>query len=308
MHHIVTDGWSLGVLVRELAALYGAYSRRRARRRLPELAGPVRRLRRVAARAAARRGLEAQLGYWRAQLAGAPPAARAARPIARARRAEPARRSLPVELSAELTSRAEGARPARGRDAVHDAAGGVSSLLSRYTGQPDVVVGAPIANRRRREVEGLIGFFVNTLVAAHRPLGRPELPRLLGRVRESSLGAYAHQDVPFEKLVEELRPGAESESHAALPGHVRVAERAGVALGTAGPGGRAAGQSASGTAKFDLMLVARERTDRAARRTSSTARTCSTAATVERMLGHFATLLEGVVRRPEQSDLASCRC
>ena len=101
------------------------------------------------------------------------------------------------------------------------------SLLYRYTGQEDIVVGSPIANRNRTEIEGLIGFFVNTLVLRSNFSGNPTFKELLAQVREMALGAYAHQDLPFEKLVEELQPRTQSQSLAVVSGDVCSAERSG---------------------------------------------------------------------------------
>ena len=104
--------------------------------------------------------------------------------------------------------------------------GGFDVLMSRYSGQEDVALGTDIANRNRAEIEGLIGFFVNQLVLRVEVRAAESFSELLKRVREVCLGAYAHQDVPFEKLVEELQPERDLEPVAALPGETDLAERA----------------------------------------------------------------------------------
>ena len=204
MHHIVSDGWSMAVLFRELGALYGAYSAGRP----PPLAPlPIQ----YADFAVWQRQwlsdgvLAGQLDYWRGCLAGLPvlqlPTDRrrpSVQTFAGARQAM----ALPGNLRDGLASlsRAEGATLFMTMLAVF------AVLLHRYSGQDDIVVGSPIANRKRSETEGLIGFFVNSLVMRVDVSGDPNFRALLGRVREVALGAYEHQDLPFEKLVEELDP------------------------------------------------------------------------------------------------------
>ncbi|MET0395834.1 MAG: condensation domain-containing protein, partial [Longimicrobiaceae bacterium] len=203
MHHIVSDGWSIGVLLREMTALYEAFGRGEPSP-LPELEVQY------ADFAAWQRGwltgevLERQLAWWRERLAGAPAVLEV--PVDHPRRAVPGNRGASVfrALAPELAeglrelARAEGATPYMVLLAALDV------LLARWSGGEDVVVGTPIANRNRRETEGLIGFFVNTLALRADVSGNPAFRELLGQVRETTLGAYQHQDVPFEKLVEEL--------------------------------------------------------------------------------------------------------
>ena len=202
MHHIVSDGWSLGVLVREMMALYQAF----AAGQPPPLAPlPIQ-------YADFARGSAMALG-------------RRARAAARLLARAPRRR--PAVAAAGRPSAAAGRQPPR-RDARVRAAGGrwptacvalgrehgatlfmtllaaFQTLLHRYTGQHDFAVGTPIANRTDEKLEGLIGFFVNTLVLRADLDGNPTFVELLGRVRQEALGGYAHQDVPFERLVEEL--------------------------------------------------------------------------------------------------------
>ncbi|HEV8581882.1 MAG TPA: non-ribosomal peptide synthase/polyketide synthase [Thermoanaerobaculia bacterium] len=205
MHHIVSDGWSLAVLVREVGALYGAFARGE-RASLPEL--PIQYVDYAVWQRDRLQGdaLSAQVAYWRQRLAGAPALLRL--PIDRPRPAVQRFRGarvdawLPPELHAVL--RAAGQRQGATLFMVLLAAFAV--LLRRHTGMDDLVVGTPAANRDRAELEGLIGFFVNTLVLRADLSADPSFAELLPRVRETALGAYAHQDLPFEKLVAELQP------------------------------------------------------------------------------------------------------
>ncbi len=204
-HHSVSDGWSLGVFVGELAELYRAGLRGEAPD-LPEL--PVQ----YADYADWQRRwfdgevADRQVEYWRRRLAGAPSAL--ALPTDRPRRAVAGHRSeslsfrWPAEVTAGLRrlARDEGATLFMALVALYQL------LLSRYSGQDDVSVGTPVAGRRHVEVEPLVGFFVNTLVLRTDLSGNPTGRELLGRVRQGTLEAFAHQDIPFERLVEEVAP------------------------------------------------------------------------------------------------------
>ncbi|HYG79421.1 MAG TPA: condensation domain-containing protein, partial [Pyrinomonadaceae bacterium] len=205
MHHIISDGWSTGVFARELTTLYAAFDAGRPSP-LPELQiqyidyavwqrewlrGPV---------------LSEQIEYWRGRMAGAPPVLELPfdrpRPPMQSFRGASERFTLPAELSRSLQAlcREEDVTPFMLLLAAFQV------LLMRYSGQEDVVVGTPIAGRTRAETEELIGLFVNTLVLRTDLSGNPTFREVLGRVRETALGAYAHQDLPFELLVEVLQP------------------------------------------------------------------------------------------------------
>ncbi|HWN42411.1 MAG TPA: amino acid adenylation domain-containing protein [Thermoanaerobaculia bacterium] len=205
MHHIVSDGWSLSVLVRELGALYSAFTTDQPSP-LPEL--PIQ----YADFALWQRewlqgdSLTAQLDWWKRLLAGAPAALEL--PTDRPRPAVPSHIGghAVLDLSGKLTAQLEELGRRLGTTPFMTLLTGLAVLLSRYSGQRDLVVGTPIANRNRTEVESLIGFFVNTLVLRTALEGSQSFTRLSAQVRETALGAYARQDLPFEKLVEELRP------------------------------------------------------------------------------------------------------
>jgi len=209
IHHVAFDGWSVGVLTRELAALYPAFL---AGLPSPLQALPVQYSDFAVWQHAWLRGeaLEAQLAYWRERLAGDPPVlelpADRPRELARSPRAGRFEMRLPSALAAALTEEA------RRRESTRFIVllAGFAALLHRVTGvtgESDLVVGSPIANRTLRETEGLIGFFVNTLALRLRVAGGLSFADLLEQARETALGAYAHQDLPFEKLIEEVDPG-----------------------------------------------------------------------------------------------------
>ena len=205
LHHVISDGWSHGVFLAEMMALYEALGAGRPSPLPPlpvqypdfalwqqeELAGP-----RIAA----------ELAFWKERLGGSPPALdlptdRPRPPVESHRGAR-----FPLRFSPAATAAlAERARESRATLFMALLAAW-AAVLHRLTGQGDLAVGSPVANRRRREVEGLIGFFVNTLVLRLHPHGRATLGDLLDHARDRAQEAFAHQDVPFEKLVEELQP------------------------------------------------------------------------------------------------------
>ncbi len=296
LHHIVTDGWSQGLLFEELMALYGAFAAGRPSP-LPEL--PLQYPDFAAWQRGWLRGeaLEAQLAYWRRQLAGAPaplelPTDRP-RPARQGFRGGRAALSLPESLAdaAAALSRREGASLFMALMAAFQA------LLCRYTGQEDVPVGTPVAGRVRVELEPLIGLFVNTLVLRGDLSGDPSFRELLGRGREVALEAFAHQDAPFEKLVEELRP-ERNLAHTPLFQVMLILQNA--PTGAVALGGLELSRLPleSGSAKLDLMLSLAEGgglTGQLEYRTDLFDR-----ATMVRLLGHFEVLLRAAVAEPER--------
>jgi amino acid adenylation domain-containing protein len=302
MHHAVSDGWSMGIFARELSALYPAVAEGRPSP-LPEL--PVQYADYAVWQRAWLSGetLERQLAYWRESLAGAPPLLELPtdRPRPQVQGAEGAAVpfTLPAETSAALRAlaRREGATPFMALLAAWQV------LLARWSGQEDVVVGTPIAGRTRAETEGLIGLFVNTLVLRTDLGGDPGFRALLGQVRERVLGAYAHQEVPFEKLVEELAPERSLgrtpffQVMLSLQNQEQGEPRIGpVEVEPLGTGGEAV--------KFDLNLGLAEHGGRYAGGLVYRAELFD-AATAERMLEHFRVLLEGIAADPSRavSDL-----
>ncbi|HEX5716983.1 MAG TPA: condensation domain-containing protein, partial [Thermoanaerobaculia bacterium] len=300
MHHVISDGWSTGLLFREMGLLYEAFLAGRPSP-LPEL--PIQ----YADFALWQRGqldgevLAGQLAWWKQHFAGAPDTL-----------------DLPTDRPRSEVRTSHGARcpfalpkgPADALRALAQAEGATlfmvlfaawNALLARLSGQEDVVLGIPIANRNRTEIEGLIGFFVNTLALRTDLSGDPAWGELLGRVRRATVGAYAHQDLPFERLVEELRPeralaanplfqvmfslqAAQREESFSLPGL------------TMSPSPLS---SEGGPAKFDLVLSLGDG-ESGVRGALEYRSELFDALTIVRLLEHFRGLLEGVAARPEQ--------
>ncbi len=204
IHHIVVDGWSIGVFIRELVVLYEAFS---IHKTSPLLELPIQ----YADFAIWQRQWlqgelqKTQLDYWKQQLAGA---ATLALPTDRPRPLVQSFRGAVAsfELSASLTDMLRDLSNAEGVTLFMTLLAAFQALLYRYTGQEDICVGSPIANRNQGQIQGLIGFFVNTLVLRTHLGGNPSFLELLNRVRQVCVGAYAHADIPFEQLVEELQP------------------------------------------------------------------------------------------------------
>jgi amino acid adenylation domain-containing protein len=317
VHHIVYDGWSEGVLIAELTALYAATLEGRPSP-LGELAVQY------ADFAAWQRAwppevLGRQLAWWRDELAGAP--ATLPLPVDRPRPAAPSVRGasamlrLPAAAAAALrqTARREGVT------LYMLLLAGFAALLARVTGEEDLLVGTPVADRPRPEVEGLIGFFVNTVVIRARASGDPSFRGLLAAVRDTALGAFAHQDLPFDMLVEELRPERER-SRNPLVQVLFSFQGAGPA--TAGTPGDTAGLrlvrlpwGERSAAKLDLLLSAMEMPVEAGLESRGESNEAEltlvleyaadlfTATNAARLLGHYATLVAGAAASPTSPEL-----
>ncbi|HKV07315.1 MAG TPA: amino acid adenylation domain-containing protein [Thermoanaerobaculia bacterium] len=304
MHHIVSDGWSIGILVRELGALYAAFTADRPSP-LPEL--PVQ----YADYAAWQRQwlsgevLEAQVRWWADHLAGAPPVLEL--PTDRPRPAVQTHRGGQVflEIGAELSERLEATGRRLGVTPFMTLLGAFAVLLSRYSGQRDVVAGSPIANRNHEEVEDLIGFFANTLVLRTNldaQGGDPLFSDLAAKVRETALGAYAHQDLPFERLVDELQP-ERNLSHSPVF-QVMFALQNVPAQGLELPGLTLGPLPVeSGRAQFELNLTMIP-TDRGLISRIDYNADLFDAATAARMIGHYRHLLAGIAEDPARRTSA----
>ncbi|MFC5743622.1 non-ribosomal peptide synthetase [Dyella tabacisoli] len=212
LHHIICDGWSMGVLVRELGALYAAYLRRLPSP-LPEPELQYADYALWQRQWLQKEVLARQLDYWRQRLAGIPAAL-----VLPADHPRPAMTSfkgakLALTLSKPLTERLRQRAQAEQATLYMVLLAAFQLLLSKLTGQSDIVVGSPVAGRTHRQMEGLIGFFVNTLVMRTQVRSQSSLKELLEQVKEVTMGAYAHQDLPFEKLVAELQPERDLSRH-----------------------------------------------------------------------------------------------
>ncbi|HEX7238857.1 MAG TPA: condensation domain-containing protein, partial [Longimicrobiaceae bacterium] len=293
LHHVVSDGWSMDVLVREVSALYGTFSRGGAPE-LPEL--PLQ----YADYALWQRNrlsgdvLDEQLAYWKRTLLGAPPLLEihTDRPRAAGQSARADAHFFPIP--AELTRGLRALAQREGATLFMTVLGAWQVLLGRYAGQGDVVVGTPVAGRTRVELEGLIGFFVNMLALRVEFEDDPTWRELLGRVRKGALGAYEHEELPFERLVEELAP-ERSLTHSPVFQAVFALEtssaRGRLSLGDMGVETFGAGGA---VAKFDLDLRFAD-SGEILEGVLAYRAVLFEAATVARMAGHLEVVLEAMV-------------
>ncbi|HEV2733797.1 MAG TPA: condensation domain-containing protein, partial [Longimicrobiaceae bacterium] len=297
LHHIVGDGWSTQVLTREVSALYTAFGRGEPSP-LPELAVQYAD---YAVWQRERLGggvLAEQIGYWKEALRGAPPLLEL--PVDRPRDAGQGARGGNRRFAlSPATSRGLRALSRRERATLFmTVLAGWGAVLSRLSGQEEVVIGTPSANRGQAEIEGLIGFFVNTLALRADLGGDPTWTGLLGRVREAALGAYAHQEVPFERLVEELVV-ERSLVHTPLF-QVAFALHEDAGRGERLPLGELELEPFGGdetTAMFDLDLTITDGGD-ALEGTLGYRTALFDAETVARMAGHLEVLLDAMAARP----------
>ncbi|MGH7825286.1 MAG: non-ribosomal peptide synthetase [Candidatus Binatia bacterium] len=300
-HHIASDGWSTGILWHELARLYSAFT---SGEPAPLPALPIQYSDYSVWQRNWLQGkiLEAQLSYWRKQLKDLSTLELPTdRPRPHIQSYAGANQSF--ALSKDISQALKALSRRHGVTLFMTLLAAFQTLLSRYTEQENIIVGSPIAGRRRPEVEDLIGFFVNTLVLRTDLSGNPSFSQLLGRVREVAMGAYAHQDLPFEKLVEELQP-ERSLSYSPLfqvmfglqNNPQQPIELPGLTVTPI--------RLQAGTAKFDLFLSMVEGVD-SLRGSLEYNTDLFDGGTISRMLGHYQTLLEGIATGPDQpiSDL-----
>ena len=310
MHHIVADGWSLGVLIRELACFYTAF----VEGQTPELPPLPIQYTDFACwqRNWLQEVLEAQLAYWRRQLQDLPvlhlPSDRPRRSVQTYRGA-----TYPLQLSPMLTQALAALSQHSGVTLFMTLLAAFQTLLYRYTGQEDMAIGSPIANRHRAELEGLIGFFVNSLVMRSDLSGNPPFRELLERVRDVALDAYMHQDIPFEKLVEELDPDRDlgrnplfQVAFALQNAPMQPLQLPGLTLEPT--------RFESGSTRFDLEVHLWEpahglgslwQSQEGISGFISYSTDLFDRDRIERLVGHFQTLLEGIVANPDArlSDL-----
>ena len=297
MHHIISDGWSMGVFMRELGALYKAYERGESAG-LEEL--PIQ----YSDYAIWERGrpgsqAEGQMQYWKERLSGSSQSIEM--PTDRARPAVASYRGASKEIKIEESvsrglkelSRREGAT------LYMAVLAGFKVLLHRYSGQEDIVVGTPVAGRLQRETEGLIGLFANTLVIRSKLRAESSYKELLKEVKEAVIEGYVNQEVAFEKLVEQMQPQRDLSRSPLFQVMFELQNEAKEAREFAGLEMRAMAID-TGTAKFDLLLSMTQR-EEALTGVLEYSTDLYDESTISRMVGHLETLFSAIVREPDRA-------
>jgi len=296
IHNIIYDGWSLGVFMRELVVLYEAFSTGKPSP-LPELPIQYADFAIWQREWLQRKVLTSQLAYWKKQLGGELPVLELPtdRPRPPVQTYLGAKQSF--EISKDLTDALKELSQREGVTLFMTLLAAFKTLLYRHTGQEDVIVGSPIANRNRAEIEGLIGFFANTLAIRTYLGNEPSFRELLDRVRDVTLGAYIHQDLPFEKLVEELQL-EQDRSRSPLFQVMFVFQNAPMPTLRLSDLILSLSTVDNKTAKFDWLLSLEEKEQRVMGFLEYNTDLFD-AATITRIIGHFQTLLQGIVTNPE---------
>ncbi|MBD6620280.1 amino acid adenylation domain-containing protein [Komarekiella sp. 'clone 1'] len=297
MHHIIIDAWSMEIFFKELEVLYDAFTKGQPNP-LPELTIQYADFALWQRQCLTKEVQQKQLEYWKQQLADAPPLLELTtdypRPPVQTFSGATKRFQLEKDLTSQLVTLSQNSSVTLFMTLLT----AYTVLLYRYSGQDDICIGSPFANRDRQELESLIGFFANTLVLRTNLAGNPSFNELLSRVREMAMDAYAHQNFPFEMLVEALQPQREL-SHTPLfqvtfalqNASTSPVELTGLTV-TSLP-------TETTTTKFDLTLLV-ENTAAGLVSVWEYNTDLFNTSTIERMAEHFQTLLEGIVANPEQ--------
>jgi hypothetical protein len=304
MHHIITDGWSCGVFLQELSTLYAAFSTNRPSlgqamvSTLPEL--PIQYADFAVWQRDRTQGtlLKTQLNYWKQQLSGELPVLQLPTDRPRPPVTTFTGAKQYFTFSKTLTNSLNQLSQREEVTLFMTLLAAFNTLLYHYTDREDILVGSPIANRNRAELEGMLGLFVNTLVLRNNLKGNPSFRELLHRVREVTLNAYAHQDLPFEKLVEELQPERDLSRNPLYEvmfvlqnTPTSVQEVPGLTLRTL--------EFDSGTAQLDIFLSMSE-SQQGLTGCLEYNTDIFDSATIIRFITHFQILLENIVANPEQ--------
>ena len=300
IHHIISDNWSTHVLMSEIAVIYDSFVRGDVSP-LPPLLVQYADFAHWQRNWLSGNVLQQQIDFWKEQLAGSPPVLELPKD-----RPRPAAQTFngafkTKQLSAELSSRIKALSGEEGATLFMTLLAAFSTLLYRWSGQDDINIGTPIANRNHPEIESLIGFFVNTLVLRIHLDGRPSFRSLIRRTKDLALNAYAHQDLPFEKIVEAIDP-ERNISHSPLF-QVMFALQSGQASDIM-PAGRSElsiepVEAHSATAKFDLTMFVVEEDNRLGAALEYNTDLFD-GSTIEEMLGHFEQLLTAMTETPDQ--------
>jgi amino acid adenylation domain-containing protein len=297
IHHIIADGWSLGLMIKELSLSYTAFCQ-----------GEVAKLQPLPIQYAdfahwqrttfEQTQLPAQLAYWKQKLAGKIEVLELPTDYPRPAIARYQGGTVSFTINREISVAFQRLCEGQGATLFMGLLGVFSTLLMRYSGQKDLLIGTPIANRNRKQIESLIGFFVNTLVIKTDLKGNPDFLELLLRIKEETLQAYAHQDVPFERIVEEIQP-ERNLSHHPLFQVMFVLQNAPMGKLELPQLQLTPWQIEQVTAKFDLTLLMTE-TEQGIQGRWEYRTDLFDVATINRMVGHLQTLLECIVANPQQ--------